>query len=137
MLLAGCGDINNRTVIVGAPSTSQTGSVRPYRVPSGSMEPTLSVGQVVSVQLGSYSPHVGDIVVFHPPRDAEQQVCGPAPHVINVGGAACAEPEPVPSGVKFIKRIVARYRRDGIAIPFPTRTLDLPPGSLLPGAPRE
>ncbi|GIU75855.1 MAG: membrane protein [Bryobacteraceae bacterium] len=28
------------------------------------------------------------------------------------------------------RRILARFRRDGISIPFPTRTLDLPPGSL-------
>jgi len=39
------------------------------------------------------------------------------------------------NGVKheFIKRLVARYRREGIVIPFPTRTLDLPAGAL-PGS---
>jgi signal peptidase I len=83
--------------------------VKPYRIPSGSMEPTLSVGQRVLVNrigMDFSDPHVGEIVVFHPPRDAEQQVCGPVPHVIKIGGAACAEPEPVRSGVNFIKRIV-------------------------------
>lgn len=38
------------------------------------------------------------------------------------------------------RRILARFRREGISIPFPIRTLDLPPGSLrraaLPGPPR-
>jgi signal peptidase I len=84
--------------------------VKPYRIPSGSMEPTLSIGQRVLVNrigMDFSDPHVGEIAVFHPPRDAEQQVCGPIPHVIKIGGAACAEPEPVKSGSNFIKRIVA------------------------------
>ena len=57
--------------------------VKPYRIPSGSMEPTLSVGQRVLVdRIGmSFSgPHVGEIVVFHPPEGAEQAQCGPTPH---------------------------------------------------------
>jgi len=84
--------------------------VKPYRIPSGSMEPTLAVGQRVLVNrigMDFSEPHVGEIVVFHPPRDAEQQVCGPVPHVIKLGGAACSMPEPVQSSVNFIKRIVA------------------------------
>ena len=84
--------------------------VKPYRIPSGSMEPTLAIGQRVLVnRIGMQfsDPHVGEIAVFHPPRDAQQEVCGPSPHVIKVGGAACAEPEPYASGVNFIKRIVA------------------------------
>jgi signal peptidase I len=83
--------------------------VKPYRIPSGSMEPTLAVGQRVLVNrigMDFSDPHVGEIAVFHPPRDAEQQVCGPVPHVIKPGSAACAAPEPEHSGVNFIKRIV-------------------------------
>jgi signal peptidase I len=83
--------------------------VKPYRIPSGSMEPTLSIGQRVLVNrvgMAINGPHVGEIAVFHPPRDATQQVCGPLPHVIKLGGAACSEPEPQQSGVNFIKRIV-------------------------------
>ena len=75
--------------------------VKPYRIPSGSMEPTLAIGQRVLVnRIGMQfsDPHVGEIAVFHPPRDAQQEVCGPTPHVIRVGGAACAEPEPHGSG---------------------------------------
>lgn len=30
---------------------------------------------------------------------------------------------------QLLKRIAERFRRDGIVLPFPTRTLDLPPGS--------
>ena len=84
--------------------------VKPYRIPSGSMEPTLSIGQRVLVnRIGTHfsDPHVGEIAVFHPPKDAEQEVCGPVPHVIKLGGAACSEPEPERSSTNFIKRIVA------------------------------
>ena len=84
--------------------------VKPYRIPSGSMEPTLAIGQRVLVnRIGTNfnDPHVGEIAVFHPPKNAEQQVCGPTPHVVKVGGAACAQPEPEKSSVNFIKRVVA------------------------------
>jgi signal peptidase I len=83
--------------------------IKPYRIPSGSMLPTLAVGQRVLVNrigMAFSEPHVGEIAVFHPPKDAEQQVCGPTPHVIKLGGAACSEPEPTSSSVNFIKRIV-------------------------------
>jgi signal peptidase I len=69
------------------------------------MEPTLGIGARVIVSPGA--PRVGEIVVFHPPEGAEQEECGPTPHVVRLGGAACAEPVPTPSTVKFIKRIVA------------------------------
>jgi signal peptidase I len=84
--------------------------VKPYRIPSGSMEPTLAIGQRVLVNrigMDFSEPHVGEIAVFHPPKNAEQEVCGPTPHVVKVGGAACAEPEPEKSSVNFIKRVVA------------------------------
>ena len=47
--------------------------VKPYRIPSESMEPTLAIGQRVLVnRLGNdfSDPHVGEIVVFHPPQGA-------------------------------------------------------------------
>ena len=53
--------------------------VKPYRIPSGSMEPTLRIGQRVLVdRIGNdfFAPVVGDIVVFHPPAGAENQICG-------------------------------------------------------------
>jgi signal peptidase I len=85
--------------------------VKPYRIPSGSMEPTLEVGQRVLVNrigMRFSEPHVGEIVVFHPPKEAEHQICGPQPHMVTPGGAACSAPEPEQdSSVNFIKRIVA------------------------------
>jgi signal peptidase I len=85
--------------------------VKPYRIPSGSMEPTLSIGQRVLVNrigMDFSDPHVGEIAVFHPPEGAEQEECGPSPHVIRLGAAACSEPVPKQdSGVNFIKRVVA------------------------------
>src|SRR5690348_16227066 len=74
------------------------------------MEPTLAVGQRVLVNrigMDFSDPHVGEIVVFHPPADAENQECGPEPHRIPPGGAVCSQPEPKEASVNFIKRIVA------------------------------
>lgn len=103
--LAGCGGGKTATV---APTTGSNPTTPPtavYRVPSGSMEPTLSIGARVSVT--DEQPKFNDIVVFHPPEGAEQEQCGPVPHVIKPGGAPCALPVPQQSSVKFIKRIVA------------------------------
>lgn len=76
-----------------------------FRVPSGSMEPTLPIGSRVVV--GKSAPFVEAIVVNHPPELAEQQECGPKPHVIKPGGAACDVVIPRESSVDFVKRIVA------------------------------
>ena len=85
--------------------------VKPYRIPSGSMEPTLSIGQRVLVNrigMDFSEPHVGEIAVFHPPEGAEQEECGPSPHVIRLGASACSEPVPKENtGVNFIKRVIA------------------------------
>jgi signal peptidase I len=83
--------------------------VKPYRIPSGSMEPTLDVGQRVLVnRVGMHfgDPYVGEIAVFHPPVGAEQQECGPTPHVIALGGSACSQSDPKEASVNFIKRVV-------------------------------
>ncbi len=85
--------------------------VKPYRIPSGSMEPTLDVGQRVLVnRIGTHftTPHVGEVTVFHPPEGAKEERCGPVPHIVKFGGAACSEPVPKEdNGVNFIKRLVA------------------------------
>lgn len=80
-----------------------------YRVPSAAMGPTLRVGERVSVLLDpDYVPHVGDIVVFHPPSgaDAGTPICG-NPHQGAQYSAACSMPTPERSSQRFIKRIVA------------------------------
>jgi signal peptidase I len=103
--LVGCGGGKTVTVVLTTGSSPTTPPTAVYRVPSGSMEPTLSIGARVVVTAGE--PKVGGIVVFHPPEGAEQEQCGPVPHVVKLGGAACAEPVPRQSNVKFIKRVVA------------------------------
>jgi signal peptidase I len=100
--------------------------VKPYRIPSGSMEPTLAIGQRVLVnRIGTHfsEPHVGEITVFHPPAGAQPggggpPLCGPVPHPIGSGGAACSQPVAQQSGTNFIKRIVGgpgdeMFIRDG------------------------
>ena len=53
--------------------------VKPYRIPTGSMEPTLDVGDRVLVNRLVYrfhGPHRGDIIVFHPPGRGNEAVRG-------------------------------------------------------------
>jgi signal peptidase I len=80
--------------------------VKPYRIPSESMEPTLDVGQRVLVNriaMRFTDPHVGQIVVFHPPQGADTNQCG-APHD---PAQPCPRPTSGEASVNFIKRIVA------------------------------
>ena len=83
--------------------------IKPYRIPSGSMIPTLTLGQRVLVnRIGMHfgDPSVGDIVVFHPPVGAADDTCGndregegrPQP---------CGVPVNKESSQNFIKRVVA------------------------------
>jgi signal peptidase I len=71
------------------------------------MEPTLDVGQRVLVNRFLYhftDPSIGDIVVFHPPKGADNGTeCG-APHPAD---QACDTPTKEESSQNFIKRIVA------------------------------
>jgi len=67
--------------------------VKPYRIPTGSMEPTLDVGDRVLVNRLVYrfhGPHRGDIIVFHPPGHGDEAVRG-------------ARSE---AGVTYIKRVI-------------------------------
>ena len=90
--------------------TVQAFVVKPYRIPSESMVPTLEVGERILVnrigeRLGD--PGVGDVVVFHPPKGADgaPQACAArgegagtdTPCSKEVGGEA---------DVAFVKRIV-------------------------------
>jgi signal peptidase I len=76
--------------------------VKPFQIPSASMEPTLDIGQRVlvnrfSTRVGA-DPEVGDVVVFHPPTE-----CG----VPATDGRLCSEPGLDQADENFIKRVVA------------------------------
>jgi len=81
--------------------------VKPYRIPSESMVPTLVIGQRVLVnRIGNRfgDPQIGDVTVFHPPSGAENaNECG-APHDDD---QPCPTPTRTKADVNFIKRIVA------------------------------
>jgi signal peptidase I len=82
--------------------------VKPYQIPSGSMEPTLDIGQRVLVDRVNYhfsDPDVGDIIVFHPPSGATDG--GPECGVEHSSKEPCPKGTPDPSDENFIKRIVA------------------------------
>ena len=88
--------------------------VKPYQIPSESMEPTLDVGQRVLVNRFLYhfkDPTIGDIVVFHPPKGATGAARAASAATRGPGrrhsGAACDQPTPEKADVNFIKRIVA------------------------------
>jgi signal peptidase I len=95
-------------VALGLALAIQAFLVKPYRIPSESMVPTLQIGQRVLVnRIGSRfsDPKVGDIVVFHPPAGAERSnECGGGPPP---AGQVCATPTNDRASVNFIKRVVA------------------------------
>ncbi len=85
--------------------------VKPYRIPSPSMVPTLDIGQRVLTNRLINHPSVGDVVVFHPPHGADltNPVCG-NPSQGGQGGPnlqACDQPTAQESTQTFIKRVVA------------------------------
>lgn len=97
-------------IAVGLAYSAEAYVVKPYRIPSGSMEPTLHEGERVLVDrigMDFGAPHVGAIVVFHPPRGAEDGVCGSSAIDLQEGGSACTRTGTVDDSVNFIKRIVA------------------------------
>jgi signal peptidase I len=85
--------------------------VKPYQIPSQSMEPTLDIGQRVLVNRFIYhfsDPEIGDIIVFSPPAGVDPgsqsyDQCG-VPHGPR---EACPRPTLAQSDQNFIKRIVA------------------------------
>lgn len=96
-------------VAIGLALLIQAFLVKPYRIPSASMEPTLDIGQRVLVnRLGNHfgDPNVGDVTVFHPPEGAvgaAGQQCGAQPPE----GQVCMKETPAEADTTFIKRIVA------------------------------
>jgi signal peptidase I len=106
---------------VGLALVIQAFVVKPYQIPSASMEPTLDVGQRVLVNRVNYhfsDPDVGDIVVFHPPEGAENgERCGARrtddgdedsdENTYNPSTQACPKPTSGTTDTNFIKRVVA------------------------------
>jgi signal peptidase I len=89
----------------------QAYAVKPYRIPSPSMEPTLHVGDRVLVNRFSHhlgaEPEVGQIVVFHPPQGAEASPprCGDGVQS-SPRRSPCSRPTDRPSSQTYIKRVV-------------------------------
>jgi signal peptidase I len=80
--------------------------VKPYRIPSESMVPTLEVNQRVLVnRIGNNfsDPEVGEVMVFHPPQGETNAQCG-----VEVSETElCSRPTRQRADVNFIKRVVA------------------------------
>jgi signal peptidase I len=97
-------------VALGLALAIQAFIIKPYRIPSGSMLPTIRLGQRVLVdRLGNdfSSPHVGEIIVFHPPKnydlgclDSNEGQTGGA------GQRPCGVQRSEESSETFIKRVV-------------------------------
>jgi signal peptidase I len=86
--------------------------VKPYRVPSGSMEPTLGIDQRILVNRLDTHPALGDVVVFHPPHgaDLESGQCADPQQGFSAAGNALTQPCDQPLGSEstqtFVKRVV-------------------------------
>ena len=87
--------------------------VKPYRIPSGSMLPTLHINQRILVdRIGNNfsSPQIGNIYVFHPPKNYAGG-CADSNEGENAAGQDNAKPCGVAqvqeSSQTFVKRVVA------------------------------
>ena len=79
--------------------------VKPFRIPSESMVPTLEINQRVLVDRVSFrfsDPDRFDIVVFKPPQGADINTCG----VQVPDNQPCRKETPEKSDTNFIKRVV-------------------------------
>ncbi|MEX2196976.1 MAG: signal peptidase I [Thermoleophilaceae bacterium] len=79
--------------------------VKPFRIPSESMVPTLTVGQRVLVDRVSFrftDPERGDVVVFKPPAGANDNTCGTDQGPLQ----PCPRPTDERADTNFIKRVV-------------------------------
>jgi signal peptidase I len=78
------------------------------RITSSSMQPTLTVGQIVRLDTSAYAsslPQIGDIVAIRAPVGATgaSPVCG----VARPAGEVCPQATPQRSSEIFVKRVVA------------------------------
>jgi signal peptidase I len=97
-------------VALGLALAIQQWLVKPYRIPSESMVPTLAVGQRVLVDRLTNnwsSPSRGDVVVFHPPAGADDTNLASPCGASHSSDQACPSPTSQRSSSNFIKRVVA------------------------------
>ncbi|MGH2888595.1 MAG: signal peptidase I [Solirubrobacteraceae bacterium] len=95
-------------VAVGAALLIQVLLVKPYRIPTGSMIPTLEKGQRILVDRLATHPGVGDVVVFHPPAGADDELgtqCGD-PREGPGRARPCDRPTRRASSETYVKRVV-------------------------------
>jgi signal peptidase I len=97
-------------VALGLALAIQAFVVKPYEIPSGSMLPTLHLGQRILVdRVGMHftDPNVGDIYVFHPPQS---ETCANPREGQNGNGQnagrACDVAQTKESGDTYVKRVV-------------------------------
>jgi signal peptidase I len=95
--------------------TIQAFAVKPYRIPSGSMLPTLEPGERILVNRFSHhmggDPKLGDVTVFLPPTGAENHTCGRRGEGPNYDGGrrsrqSCATATATHADTAFVKRVV-------------------------------
>jgi signal peptidase I len=84
--------------------------VKPYRIPSGSMLPTIHLGQRVLVDRLANdfgNPSIGEIIVFHPPKNYDLGCLDSNEGGTGGGGQKpCGVARSEESGQTFIKRVV-------------------------------
>jgi signal peptidase I len=100
-------------VAIGLALGIQAWFVKPYRIPSASMEPTLTIGQRILVdRIGMHfgSPHIGEIMVFHPPANY----------------TTCANPEQGDNGAVAAQRACDVARTEESSVTFVKRVVGLP-----------
>lgn len=95
-------------VAVGAAVLIQALLVKPYRIPSASMVPTLEKGQRILVNRLDTHPSLGDVVVFHPPSGADRAFGAQCGDPAQGPGHAqpCDDHTPRASTQTFVKRVV-------------------------------
>ena len=96
-------------VVLGLVFAVQALAVKPYQIPSESMEPTLVRGQRIVVErvgprLGS-RPSVGDVIVFHPAKDPEGSGCSDQDEGAGTP-TPCAVPRKEHDDATYVKRVV-------------------------------
>jgi signal peptidase I len=95
-------------VAVSAALLIQAFLVKPYRIPSISMVPTLQVGQRILVNRLTTHPSLGDVVVFHPPVGATSSSASQCGDPDQGPGRPqpCDHPTLQASSQTFVKRVV-------------------------------